>query len=148
MRISESIIVTAPIDRTYRAFADLDRWPAILPDTVDVDVSYFDGYNQEFSMTVLRPEGPETVRGFRYCRFPVQLELVHTTPPPVMSRMSGLWDFTERQDGTTTVTATRQFALKPAGEGGPAVAEEQFALGLSSILRTNLQRFKEAIESE
>jgi hypothetical protein len=146
MEISETITIAAPIDRAYDAFADLDRWPAILPDTVGVDVTYFDGYNQEFSMTVERPGGLETVRGFRYCRAPYELELVQTTPPPVMRRMSGVWRFAETGDGATEVTATRRFTLKPAQEGGPSAGEEQFAVKLGAILRTNLELFREAVE--
>lgn len=148
MRISETITVDAPIERTYDAFADLERWPQVLPDTVAVDVTYFDGYNQEFSMTVERPGGEETVRGFRYCRAPHELELIQTTPPPIMSRMSGMWRFTELPSGATEVEASRRFRLKPPEEGGPDVGEEQFAEKLGSILRTNLELFKEAVERE
>jgi len=148
MQITETITIDAPIERAYAAFADLDRWPAILPDTVAVDVSYFDGYNQEFSMTVERPGGEETVRGFRYCRPPLELELVQTTPPPIMTRMSGLWSFAELPEGGTEVNATRRFSLKTPDQGGPAVTEEQFATTLKTILRTNLELFKEAVERE
>ena len=148
MQISETITIDAPIERTYAAFADLDRWPEILPDTVAVDVTYFDGYNQEFSMTVERPAGEETVRGFRYCRAPYELELVQTTPPPIMTRMSGLWTFAELAEGGTEVNATRRFNLKTPEQGGPAVTEEQFSTTLGTILRTNLELFKAAVERE
>lgn len=148
MQISETVTIDAPIERTYDAFADLDRWPVILPDTLAVDVTYFDGYNQEFSMTVDRPGGGETVRGFRYCRAPLELELIQTTPPPVMTRMSGTWSFAETDSGATEVTATRRFALKTPEQGGPPVTEAEFAGKLGSILRTNLELFKAAIEHE
>jgi aromatase len=148
MQISETITIDAPIERTYAAFADLDRWPEILPDTVGVDVSYFDGYNQEFTMTVERPGGEETVRGFRYCRPPLELELVQTTPPPVMRRMSGVWSFAEGDDGATRVVASRRFELKGPEQGGPPVSEEEFAGTLGSILRNNLELFKEAVEGD
>jgi len=148
MQISEGITIDAPIDRTYAAFADLDRWPEILPDTLAVDITYFDGYNQEFSMTVERPGGDETVSGFRYCRPPFELELFQTTPPPVMKRMSGLWKFAELPAGGTEVVATRRFSLKTVEEGGPAVTEELFATTLRTILRTNLELFKKAVERE
>jgi ribosome-associated toxin RatA of RatAB toxin-antitoxin module len=146
--ISQTITVDAPIEQTYDAFADLNRWPAILPDTVGVNIFYSDGYHQEFSMTVERPGGLETVRGFRWCRAPYELELVQTTPPPLMRRMSGLWRFTEAGDGTTQVTATRRLELKSPEEGGPAGGEGEFAGVLGSILQRNLQRFKEAIERD
>lgn len=146
MQIAETITIDAPIERAYDAFADLDRWPTILPDTVAVDVTYFDGYNQEFSMTVERPGGLETVRGVRYCRGPHQLELVQTTPPPAMSRMSGVWNFVPTADGGTAVTATRRFNLHTPQQGGPPLSEQQFAVKLGAILRTNLELFKQAIE--
>jgi hypothetical protein len=146
MQIAETITIDAPLERAYDAFADLDRWPSILPDTVGVEITYFDGYNQEFSMTVERPGGLETVRGVRYCRPPYQLELVQTTPPPAMSRMSGVWNFALTADGATEVTATRRFSLHTPEQGGPTVSEEQFAVKLGAILRTNLLLFKEAIE--
>lgn len=146
MEIIETIVVDAPVAPTYAAFADLDRWPEILPDTVSVDVTYSDGYNQEFTMTVERPGGEETVAGFRYCRPPHQLELVQTTPPPVMTRMSGLWNFSQAPGGGTEVTAIRRFTLKSPGEGGPPVTEDEFAVTLRSVLRTNLGYFKETIE--
>lgn len=147
MKVVASVVVDAPIEQTYAAFADLDRWPRVLPDTVGVDVKYFDGYNQEFTMTVLRGGGTETVAGFRYCRAPHQLELVQTTPPPVMSRMTGLWDFVE-EDGSTRVTASRHFRLKTVEEGGPVATEDEYAVTLGALLRANLRRFKEAIEHE
>jgi hypothetical protein len=146
VEISETITVDAPIERTYDAFADLSRWPVILPDTLGVDVTYFDGYNQEFSMTVERPGGEETVRGFRFCRAPYELELVQTTPPPMMAHMTGMWRFAETVDGGTEVTATRRFALKPPEAGGPGATDEEFAVKLGAILRTNLSLFKEAVE--
>ena len=148
MQISETITVEAPIERTYAAFADLDRWPEILPDTVGVDVMYFDGYNQEFTMTVERPGGLETVRGFRYCRAPLELEMIQTTPPPIMTRLSGVWTFAELPQGGTEVRVTRRFGLKSPEQGGPAATEEQFAITLGTILRTNLELFKEAVENE
>jgi hypothetical protein len=114
--------------------------------SLGVDVTYFDGYNQEFSMTVERPGGEETVRGFRFCRAPYELELVQTTPPPMMAHMTGMWRFAETVDGGTEVTATRRFALKPPEAGGPGATDEEFAVKLGAILRTNLSLFKEAVE--
>src|SRR3954449_7351086 len=108
--ITETVVVRRPVEEVYDAFADLTRWPEILPDTVGVEVLYFDGYNQEFTMTVARPAGPETVRGVRYCRPPFELELVQTVPPPAFTRMRGRWRF--RPDGdATVVVAARSFEL-------------------------------------
>ena len=97
-------------------------------------------------MTVERPGGLETVRGIRYCRAPYELELVQTTPPPAMSRMSGIWSFAPAGGGATEVTATRRFSLRAPDDGGPPIGEEQFAVKLGEILRTNLELFKAAVE--
>ncbi|MDQ8705991.1 SRPBCC family protein [Streptomyces sp. LHD-70] len=145
MRISETMTVGAPIETVYGVYADLDGWCDVLPDVVGVDVHYMDGYNQEFSMTVERPGGNETVRGVRYCRAPYELELVQTTPPPGLSRMTGLWTFTER-DGRTTVTAARDFRL--LDENTPAGAEEAFAEKLHGFLKINLDLFRKAAEEK
>lgn len=148
MNVAESITIDAPRERTFDTFADLTQWPRVLPDTVGVDVLYTDGYNQEFTMTVERPGGQETVHGFRYLRRPAQLELVQTTPPPALSRMNGVWEFADGPNGSTVVTATRSFELKAAAEGGPEVGAEEFARTLKGLLRTNLELFKEAIEDD
>lgn len=142
MRISEQITVDAPVDTVYGAYADLDVWKRVLPDVVDVEVHYMDGYNQEFSMTVERPGGLETVRGVRYCRPPHELELVQTTPPPGLSRMTGAWTFTA-EGGRTTVTASREFSpLDPDAD------EQAFAEKLRGFLRVNLDLFRKAAEGE
>jgi polyketide cyclase/dehydrase/lipid transport protein len=145
MIISETVRVAAEPPVVYGAFADLDRWVRILPDVLDVEVFYFDGYNQEFSMTVERPGGPETVRGVRYHRPFRELELVQTTPPPGLSRMCGTWRFSD-DGGSTVVTATREFTL--AGDRHAALGEEGFASVLRTALRTNLALFRKALETD
>jgi ribosome-associated toxin RatA of RatAB toxin-antitoxin module len=142
VQISQSVVVEAPIEDVYGTFADLDRWVDVLPDCLAVEVLYADGYQQEFTMTVDRPAGPETVRGVRYCRAPRELELVQTTPPPKLGRMCGRWRFSER-DGRTTVVAQRDFELLDA-----EASEEAFAAGLGRTLRHNLELFREAIEHD
>ncbi|NNG38501.1 hypothetical protein HJ588_04325 [Flexivirga sp. ID2601S] len=147
MNVVDTLTIDAPRDRIFDTFADLTQWPRILPDTVGVEVLYHDGFNQEFTMTVLRPAGEETVHGFRYLRRPHQLELVQTTPPPIMTYMNGVWDFTTNQDGSTVVTASRVFELRSVEDGGPAGDEAQFAEKLRGLLHHNLTLFKEAIEN-
>jgi hypothetical protein len=149
MQISESIEFNSSIEAAYAAFADLDRWPMVLPDTQAVEVLYSDGYNQEFTMTVTRPGGAETVRGVRYCRAPYELELVQTTPPPLLRRMTGRWTFREHQGGTTVV-ADREFELMDGARGpdGSPLSPEVFAEGLRRTLRTNLDLFRRAVETD
>lgn len=144
MRIVEEMLVEAPAARVYGVYADLSRWPEVLPDVLRVEVHYEDGYNQEFSMTVERPAGEETVRGVRYCRPAHELELVQTTPPPGLSRMVGVWTFTPEGD-RTRVTASREFALLDAEPGDGR--EEAFAAKLRGFLRANLELFGKAAEA-
>ena len=142
MQISQSVVVDAPITEVYGTFADLDRWVDVLPDCLCVEVLYADGYQQEFTMTVERPAGPETVRGVRYLRAPRELELVQVVPPPALRRMCGRWVFSE-QDGRTTVVAHRDVELLD-----PDAPAEAFAASLERTLRQNLELFREAIEHD
>lgn len=146
MNIIEVVEIDHTIDRVYTTFADLPRWCEILPDVLGIEILYFDGYNQEFTMTVERPAGPETVRGIRYCRPPHELEIFQPVPPPGLQSMSGRWVFAEGPHGTT-VTATRKFQLKP-GDPRSEEAEQQFGQRLQLLLRNNLLLFKKAIEHD
>jgi hypothetical protein len=139
--IIESVEVASPVEEVYAAFAVLTRWPEILPDTVGVEILYTDGYNEEFTMTVSRPGGLETVRGVRYQRPSAELELVQTTPPPGFSQMNGNWSFIATATGTEVI-ASRRFKLAADDERDPSVV----AHGLSRILQQNLGLFREAVE--
>ncbi|MEW9532349.1 SRPBCC family protein [Microbispora sp. NPDC049125] len=142
MRICEQMVVDAPAESVYGLYADLAAWKRVLPDVVDVEVHYMDAHRQEFSMTVERPGGLETVSGVRHLRAPHELELVQTTPPPGLAAMRGTWTFTP-ENGKTTVTASREFTLlDPDGD------EQRFAEKLRGFLRTNLDLFRRAAEGE
>lgn len=142
-QITERIAVAKPPQDVYGIFADLPRWTEVLPDTVAVEIFYGDGYNEEFTMTVARPAGLETVRGIRYRRPPEELELVQTLPPPGFVRMSGTWRFTPTAEGTE-VTAVRSFELGSDDPRDP----DQVAAGLGRILQHNLDLFRQAVESD
>lgn len=146
--VTETIEIVRPLPEVYGAFADLRRWKDILSDVLDVRTPYDDGYNQEFTMTVERPGGAETVRGFRFCRAPREVEMVQTTPPPGLSRMVGHWSF-EAVPGGTLVTARRSFALSvgAAAPTDPVAATEEFGVKLTGFLRANLISFQRALEN-
>ena len=150
MEITQSVLIESDVASVYRAFADLTRWKGILDDVLDATVLYDDGYHQEFTMTVARPAGPETVRGIRYCRPHRELELFQPQPPPGLRAMRGTWTFSQEDGGRRTrVVATRSFELAPDGRGdGSTLAgdEQAFARKLSDILSTNLHLFKKALE--
>ena len=137
--VEETIVVDVPVQVIYDLYADLDAWPRVLPDVVAVEARYFDGYNQEFSMTVSRPGGPETVRGIRYCRPPRELEMCQFDTPPMLSRMSGRWTFEGPENGPTTVRAQRRFVMRD-----PAADPAAFAVNLRGFLRDNLRLFAAA----
>jgi Polyketide cyclase / dehydrase and lipid transport len=141
--IAERVLIGCDIEVVYETFEDVAAWPWILPDTLDVTVHYFDGYNQEFSLTVARRGGLETIRGVRYCRPPDSLELVETTPPPGFARMSGHWRFRVVGDATE-VLATRSFALVSADAAETAGAAER----LRGVLSADLARFRAAMEPQ
>jgi hypothetical protein len=146
MVVTETIVISRDQPSVYAAFADIAGWTRILPDVQTVELLYWDGYNQEFRMTVERPGGPETIRGIRYCRPCSSLELFHPVPPPGVKRMAGQWTFKERA-GLTTVVATRTFQLcDDELDGLGAEREAAFAEILRQALRTNLSRFKNALE--
>jgi aromatase len=148
MNIAQSIFIAADIETTYAAFADIVRWKQILPDVLDVQLLYDDGYNQEFTMTVERPQGVETVRGVRYCTYPFRLELFQPEPPPGVARMAGVWEFTNTDDGTV-VEASRQFALRDNPDLGRLESRDlAFAEKLRGYLATNLEHFKRSIETD
>jgi hypothetical protein len=138
--ISEIIVIGAPVDEVFEGFADLDHWRCALPDVLATNVAYDDGYNQEFTMTVDRPTGPETVRGFRYTRRPGEIEVWQTTPPPGLAALRGVWSFRPVGPGTE-VRARRTFTVADPGADTAAVAAK-----LRATLRTNLGHFKASLE--
>lgn len=140
MIIQESVSIKAPLDVVYNSFEDLRVWKKILPDVIDVNMIYEDSYHQEFTMTVDRPTGPETVRAIRYCNRSNTIELFQPVPPPLFNRMSGEWVF--EQDGENiTVTATRNWEPKEKDKA------DSIAKKLTEILSTNLNLFKTEIEN-
>lgn len=139
MKVVEELTVDAPPSVVYGLYADITAWPNVLDDVVSAEELYFDGYNQEFSMTVERPGGEETVRGIRYCRPTHELEMCQFTTPPMLSKMSGRWTFSGPDQGPTTIVAERQFAMKD-----PNADAEAFAVNLHGFLKLNLEKFGQA----
>lgn len=139
--VRRKILIRKDIGSVFRAFADLDFWKSALDDVLNVDIHYQDPVNSEFSMTVARPTGSETVRGIRFCYPQDRIEMVHLVPPPAFQSMRGVWKFRPIQ-GATLVSAERWFTLK--GEGQAALAEASGKL--SGYLKANLSRFKSALE--
>lgn len=143
--LSESIVIQKPVARVYAAFRDLDYWCRVLPDVLRVECLYDDGAHQEFLMTVLRPNGPETVRGARFCQHDRQIDLVQPEPPPGFSRMVGCWRFDSDGSGGTRVSAQRWFTLEKS-VGSDADANTAHMLG--RYLRTNLEHFRDGLQAQ
>jgi aromatase len=140
--IVESVAIERDVQAVYRAFADITYWKRVLPDVLGVELLYDDGHHQEFTMTVSRPNGPETVRGIRFCEEDRRIELVQPKPPPSFRRMVGVWTF-EPRGNVTQVKAERWFELKDASVG----PLEGFQERIATYLRTNLAHFKAHLEA-
>jgi hypothetical protein len=136
------IDIQAELARVYEGFRDLHHWTRTLPDVLGVVVRYDDGLAQEFTMTVSRSAGPETVRGVRFCDPHRSISLFQPEPPPGFSRMVGKWEF-EARGSSTRVIAKRWFTL---ADSDPRDAE-QVADTLLGFLDRNLNLFKRTIEA-
>lgn len=143
--ISESITIHQDLKTVFNAFFDLDNWKQVLPDVLEVEVLYDDGYHQEFLMTVERPNGTETIRGIRFCEPNSQIELFQAVPPPGFKSMTGRWTFQPQQD-TITVTAERWFTLASNAHGQLTQADHEIGEKLRGYLRKNLELFKASLE--
>jgi ribosome-associated toxin RatA of RatAB toxin-antitoxin module len=138
----ETVAIERDVRDVYRAFADITYWKQVLPDVLGVELLYDDGRHQEFTMTVSRPSGAETVRGIRFCEGDRRIELVQPQPPPSFRRMVGVWTF-EAEGNATRVKAERWFELKDASVG----PLEGFRDRIATYLRTNLAHFKSHLEA-
>jgi hypothetical protein len=139
--IKRRILIRKDVHSVFRAFADLDFWKRTLGDVLSVRIHYQDPVNSEFSMTVARPSGPETVRGIRFCYPQNCIEMVHLIPPPAFQSMRGVWKFRPIREATL-VSAERWFTLKVGGQVSMAEAGSK----LSAYLQANLGLFKAALE--
>lgn len=140
--IAETIFVRRNLASVYSAFADLNNWTQVLPDILDVEVLYDDHYHQEFLMRVERPTGIETIRGIRFCSPTERIEIFQPVPPPLFSRMVGVWTFKAVEEGTE-VKAERWFHLKDKNASVEVAGEK-----LRGYLQKNLGLFKESLEKK
>lgn len=147
--IAETIFIEQTIDKVFDAFANLSNWQKVLPDVLDVQTIYDDGYHQEFLMTVDRPNGAETIRGIRFCCPNARIELFQPVPPPGFKSMTGCWTFEEHQ-GVVQVTAQRWFELllpdTTTKDEDKATAYQDVETKLRGYLHHNLGLFKTSLE--
>lgn len=128
--------VDAPAADVYEVYADIAEWPRHFDSVLAAELTYDDGYNQEFTMTVEKDGRIESVRGVRYLRRPGEMEMCHFTPPPGMATFRCRRDFSARHDGTTRVSELREFG-RAAGSTSP----EGYENGLRELLE---QRIRDA----
>ena len=141
--IVETVFIHRDVPTVYSAFFNLEYWKQALLDVLNVNVLYDDGIHQEFLMTVERPNGAETVRGIRFCTPNKRIELFQPLPPPMFSRMVGVWTFQE-VNGGTEVKAERWFRLKDNSNNNSA--EDTAGEKLRVYLKKNLGLFKDKLE--
>lgn len=144
MKIVKELTINSNIEKVYRTFHDFEHWVAALPDVLDVELHYDDGFHQEFSMIVERKGTEETVRGIRFCSPNNTIELFQTSPPPLFKHMTGSWKFTKETRKRTRVTATRHFEMHDKDQLALEVAKNN----LCQYLAKNLLLFKDYIESD
>jgi hypothetical protein len=146
--IVESVTIARDVATVYHAFADPYNWKRVLPDVLDVEILYDDGYQQEFLMTVERPTGPEIVRAIRFLKPGEQIELFQPKPPPAFKRMCGVWRFVA-VNGSTVVESTRTFELVARGQHPEDARRLTTEAGqkLRAYLRANLETFKRDLEA-
>lgn len=146
--ISTSIFIDRNINTVYDTFYDLSHWLRVLPDIIGVDMFYDDSRHQEFSMTVERPNGMETIRGIRFCERNSHLHLFQPQPPPGFSMMSGTWRFDVLGQGTI-VKVYRNFKLSCSATDADQLTvakTNNMKLMLLGYLDKNLSLFKLDLE--
>ncbi len=137
MKVMKQIEICAPREVVYGVYADIRRWKDVLTDVRAISIFYDDGRHQEFDMTVKRGDKDETVHSVRFCYPCHSIEIFQTKPPPLLSKMSGIWTFSSEGE-MTSVQAIREFEIKQ-GYGFDITLLEKF-------LEHNLKSFKNWIE--
>lgn len=139
--IEETMIIRRDRRAVYRTFWSLSAWRDILSSVVDVAIIVESSERQEYSMTVAKAGGAQTIRGVRFGEVDHAITVEQPEPPPGFRSMSGVWSFEALDEDVTLVRAKRSFELLPGGISG-----EEAAQALRSSLRDNLREFKEALE--
>lgn len=141
MKLNEEIVINSGHLKVYEIFRNLHIWQSILLDVVKVEVLYDDMKHQEFTMTVRRPNGEETIRGVRYCVANESIQLCQLNPPLGFKKMLGDWTFIDK-GCCTKVIAAREFELLSS----ESIEAQTKSTLLRKYLSANLQYFKNYIE--
>lgn len=108
-RLEVSGVLPATVATVSDAFWDIEAWQSVWDPISQVRVTYCDGRNQEFLMSVDRDGTEERVRTIRF-RAPDSINFFTPVPPPAMSWHRGAWLFAPVSGGCR-VTAVREYAL-------------------------------------
>jgi len=146
MNVTKEVLIESSLSKIYQAFYNFKHWIRALSDVLDVKIFYDDGYHQEFSMTVSRPGGEETVKGIRFCEPDKTIELFQTQPPPLFKKMMGTWRFSNDNKGGVIVSASREFEILDDDKQDSHLNDIKKML--SSYLDKNLNLFKRYIEND
>jgi hypothetical protein len=149
MILEERIWIDCEMNKVYEAVADPYRWKEIIPNVSEVCVIYDDGRNQEFTITVEKPTGPETARTIRYC---LENKILVFQPkcPHKVRKVQAEWLFL-KDNSKTIVVARRELELEEINDENQMTKEEnlyfeKFKTNLTKLLKLNLIAFKNHLE--
>ena len=150
--ITKSIFIQENINIVFTAFANLSNWQRLMDDVLSVQRLYNDGYHQEFLMTINRPLGAETIRGFCFCSPNSRIEIFQAEPLSGFQSITDIWTFEESKEGTR-VTVERQFQQTTLDSTTVEpnfvdTAYEEAKLKLSGYLSKDLNLWKSNLEAE
>jgi hypothetical protein len=149
--ITKSIFIQQNINTVFTAFANLSNWQRLLDGVLNVQTLYNDGYHQEFLMTISRPLGVQTIRGFCFCLPNSRIEIFQVEPPSGFQRVTDILTFEEWKEGTK-VSVERQFQLTTPASNTvePNLVDtgyEEAKLELSGYLSKELNLLKTNLEA-
>ncbi len=145
-RLTEDICIEVKADAVYSALFDVATWPGKLPHVKAINLTYDDGFYQEFSMDVDGADGrPISVRSVRRCA-PNQISFFQPTPPQFLKHHCGEWFVQPMSDDVTHVTTIHRW--NPSGDENHTGAEngERIAELLREHARFALSSWKNILE--
>lgn len=108
--IEAVLTMPSPSEAVSTLFWDICRWQQVWQPIEQVEVTYDDGWHQEFVMAVWRDNQREQVRTIRFRDQTANIHFFSPNAPPMMDVHHGTWRFEIVETGCR-VTATRDYVL-------------------------------------